>query len=145
MAPSKRAQGEPAASLPPPSEPPEGPAKLLLTKEDGGFSRSNPFALKRTIDALCGPVKDAKALRSGALLVETFTKAQTVAILATTQFGGKPVKAQLADKIALTQGLIRSDALVMMSNQELLDELAALSPGSGCSRASGLRQTRERA
>ena len=125
MAPSRRSQGEPAASLPPPSDPPEGAAKLLIPKDVGDFSRANPFALKRTIDALCGPVKDAKALRSGTLLVETFTKAQSMAILATTQFGGKPVKAQLTDKIALTQGLIRSDALVTMTNQELLDELAS--------------------
>ena len=129
MAPSQRARGEPAASLPPPSDPPEGSAKLLVTKEDGDFSRSNPFDLKRTIDALCGPVKDAKALRSGALLIETLTKAQSLAILATTQLGGKPVRATLADRIALTYGLIRSDALVTLTNEELLGELAPVEGG----------------
>ena len=116
--------GGPAASLPPPSDPPEGSAKLLATKEDGGFSRSNPFALKRNIDALCGPVKDAKALTSGALLIETFTKVQSLAVLATNQLGGKQVRAELAGKIALTQGLIMSDALVTLTNEELLGELA---------------------
>ena len=97
---------------------------MLITKESGGFTRANPFALKRTIDALCGPVRDAKALRSGALLVETFSKAQTVAILKTTQFAGTPIRAELADRMSLIPGLIRSDALTSLTNQELLEELA---------------------
>ena len=121
--PPKRNQVEQPAWLPPPTDPPDVPAKVLIQKEWDSFSRSNPFASKHDIDALCGPVRDAKALRSGVLLVETYSLEQTMAIMATKKFADCPVRAELADKIALVYGPIRSDALTELSNQELLDEL----------------------
>ena len=117
---------EAAASLPPSTIPPEGPAFVLLKREDGGsFGRSNPFALRRHLVALCGgEVLTAKPIRSGSLLIRAKSPAQTRSLLACTKFLDYPVTAALADRLNTVTGSVRSDALTDLTNEELLQELA---------------------
>ena len=109
--------------LPPPTTPPEGPAKVLVTKTSGDFKGYNPFALKRTLDALCGPVQDAKTTRDGALLIVTTDRDQTEDLLKVTTLGGFPVTVALSDKVKSVMAVCRSDELTGMTNAELLEEL----------------------
>ena len=104
-------------------DPPEGPSLVLLTKPSGSFKTSNPFAVKRTLDALCGPLANAKVLNSGSLLVETLNKDQTQHLLMTTTFAGLPIKVTLSNKQKTIMGCVRSEALTNMTNLELLHEL----------------------
>ena len=117
---------EAAASLPPSTIPPEGPAFVLLKREDGGsFGRSNPFALRRHLVALCGgEVLTAKPIRSGSLLIRAKSPAQTRSLLACKIFMNHPVSAALADRLNTVTGSVRSDALSDLTNEELLQELA---------------------
>ena len=118
-------QREPPAFLPPSMNPPDGPTFVLITKEAGSFKTSNPFAVKRELDNLCGPLKTAKPLRSGSLLVETDTGPQATLLMRTRVFQGSPVSVTLADRLNCVQGCIRSDSLTELSNEELLEELAS--------------------
>ncbi|KAF0305785.1 hypothetical protein FJT64_022659 [Amphibalanus amphitrite] len=115
---------EAAASLPPTATTPEGPAFILIKKTRGGnFLHTNPFSLRRAIDSICGTVKSVKALRTGPLLVETFHRNQTDALLASTSLKETPVSAILADRLNAVEGSVRSEALTELSNAELLEEL----------------------
>ncbi|KAF0291607.1 hypothetical protein FJT64_010302 [Amphibalanus amphitrite] len=115
---------EAAASLPPTATTPEGPAFILIKKTRGGnFLHTNPFSLRRAIDSICGTVKSVKALRTGPLLIETFHRNQTDALLASTSLKETPVSAILADRLNAVEGSVRSDALTELSNAELLEEL----------------------
>ena len=116
-------QREPPAFLPPSMNPPDGPTFVLVTKEAGSFKTANPFAIKRELDKLCGPLKTAKTLRSGSLLVETDTGPQATLLMRTRVFHGSPVSVTLADRLNCVQGCIRSDSLAELSNEELLEEL----------------------
>ena len=119
-------QGEAPAVLPPPTTPPDGPAKVLATKATGDFKGCNPFALKRTLGALCGIVEDAKATRDGALLIVTTDRAQTEDLLkGKTLGGGVPVTVALSEKVKSVMAVCRSDDLTGMTHAELLDELKA--------------------
>ena len=91
---------EDAAHLPPGTDLPEGPCFLLLRRQDTvSFSKTNTFALKGAIVALCGDVTTAKPIRSGALLVETTDMRQTRLLLSAATLMGLPVEAQLADRL----------------------------------------------
>ena len=115
---------EPAAYLPPSSDPPEGTAFLLLRRCDGGsFRQANPFALRREIRGLCGDIRGAKPIRSGALLVETGARHQTMTLLGIRTLLGHPVEPLLADRLNSVTGSVRSDQLLELSNAELLEEL----------------------
>ena len=116
-------QREPPAFLPPSMNPPDGPTFVLITKEAGSFKTANPFAIKRELDKLCGPLKSAKPLRSGSLLVETDTGHQAALLMRARVFHGSPVTVTLADRLNCVQGCIRSDSLTELSNEELLEEL----------------------
>ena len=110
--------------LPPSNVPPDGSAFLLVKRDEGSFKNTNPFAVARTLDSICGgPVHNAKAIRSGALLVETRTKAQSSRLLNTDNFLGHSVKVELADRLNAVEGVISSDALAFSTDDELLHEL----------------------
>ena len=123
-----RSPTEPAAYLPasdtPPPPPPEGPCFLLLRLTDGGtFAKVNPFALRRAIGGLYGEVATAKAIRSGALLIQTAHSHQTVTLLGTRTIMDLPVEPQLADRLNSVTGSVSSDLLVSLTNTDLLEEL----------------------
>ena len=112
------------AVLPPSEEVPDEPSMVLLKKENGSFSTTNPFEVKRALAKLCGPLESAKVIRSGALLIKTKDPEQTKAILDTTTLAGQPIKATIANRLSLKHACIRSDALTTLSNEDLLHELA---------------------
>ena len=115
---------EPAAYLPPSGEPPEGPCFVLVRRNDEtSFKRKNPWAIRRSLESVGGSGLKAKALRSGALLVETQGHRQTAALLQLTLFQGHQVTVTLADRLNGVMGVVSSDILVEMSNEELLEEL----------------------
>ena len=77
----------------------------------GMYKRYNPFALKRTLDALCGPVDDAKATRDGLwlfFLIVTQDRQQTE-YLKVTSLGGFSVKVTLSEKVKSVTAVSRSD------------------------------------
>ena len=116
------------ARLPPPTgtEPPEGRAYILLTRQDGkSFRYSNPFAISRNLKAVWAQQETAKTLRSGKLLITTEQIEQSRAWLPVTTFIGKPVEAQLAHRLMSVQGLVHAPELCEMSDEEILDELAS--------------------
>ena len=114
---------EEPAELPPSQAIPEGPAFVLVTREEGSFRHTNPFSLRRSIDNYIGPVHSLKALRSGALLIETKTATQTQQLLRTASFRGTPITVALATRLNSIEGSVRSDALTEVPNRELLEEL----------------------
>ncbi|KAF0296155.1 hypothetical protein FJT64_006307 [Amphibalanus amphitrite] len=114
---------EEPAELPPSQAIPEGPAFLLITRKEGNFRHTNPFSLRRSIDSYIGPVNSLKALRSGALLIETKTETQTIQMMRTASFRGTPVTISLATRLNSVEGSVRSDALTEITNMELLQEL----------------------
>ena len=58
------------------------------------FKTVNPFAIKRELDKLCGPLKSAKPLRSGSLPVETDTGPQATLLMRARVLHGSPVTVQ---------------------------------------------------
>ena len=117
---------EPAASLPPSSVPTAGPSFLLFKRKDGeSLAQANPFALRRQLVALCGEVRKAKALRSRALLVETRTGSQARTLLEVTNLANHDVTVTLADRMNTVCGSIRAEALIGLSNSEILAELSS--------------------
>ena len=114
------------ASLPPDTDPPEGPAFVVISRVDGTSIRPcNPFKLNREMRRLCRPeVKWAKPLKSGSLLVHTIDADQSRVVLGLTSLLGKPVKAKLADRLTSSQGAVHALDLAGMSVQGILDDLS---------------------
>ena len=113
-------------ALPPPADPPQGAAYILLTRQDGkSFRYSNPFAIARNLKAVWPQQNTAKVIQSGKILISTEQIDQSRAWLAVTSFIGKPVEAQLAHRMMSVQGLIHAPELCEMTDQEILDELAS--------------------
>ena len=111
--------------LPQSTVPPEGPCFLLMSRTDkGSFARVNPFTLRRGLDQLVGPLETVKPIRSGALLVRTRASSQTATLMACREIAGLSISVATADRLNAREGVVRSEALVSLSNQELLDELA---------------------
>ena len=113
------------ARLPPPTEPPEGPA-FLLVKLAGNKSLkgTNPFSIRRWIIHTCGEVATAKVIRSGALLVKTLTTEQNHNLMKATSFLGRQCSVEVAERLNSVQGLIYSPDLKNLSEETLLAELA---------------------
>ena len=134
--PDRRSETEPPAVLPPNRAIPEGPCFLLMNRADKvPFGKANPFALRRALDQLVGPLETAKPIRSGALLLKTRHRAQTDTLLACTQMMDRAVAVTVADRLNAVEGVVRSEALTSLSNAELLRELA----GQGVVRVQRLR------
>ena len=112
------------ARLPPDNLPPDGPAFILLKRRDGLKLSGNPFAIQRSLVALCGEVDTAKAIQSGALLVKTKSQQQNITLLGTTAFLGHEVAAEVAVRLTSCEGLIRCPDLGELSEDEILQELA---------------------
>ena len=115
------------ARLPPDVDPPDGPAFVLISREDGNpFRPFNPFVMHRELKAICPApgIKFAKYLHSGSMLLGTHNIEQSRALLSISSLVGKPAKAQLATHLTSVQGLVHSPELCDMTEQELLDELA---------------------
>ena len=111
--------------LPPSNVPPDGPSFVLVKREDdGNFQHTSPFAIARALDSICGgSVLNAKAIRSGSLLVHVRNKTQATQLLACTRFLDYPVSVQLADRLNSIEGVITCDALVYSTDDEILHEL----------------------
>ena len=118
---------EAAARLPVSREPPAAPAYLLIGRNDGESFRGNlnPFALRRELNRLLGgEVASAKIIRSGKILLETATAEQNTALMSITEFAAIPATVEVAVNMSSVQGLVYAPDLALMSNQELLNELA---------------------
>ena len=117
---------EAPAVLPTNEAVPPGPAYLYVKRVDGGSLRHvNPFQIRRDIqEATQTDVQSAKTLRSGALLVHTFTHYQTKRVLAISTLAKHRVTAILADSLNTAQGVLKCEALASLDNQEILQELA---------------------
>ena len=115
----------PGARLPPDLDPPEGRALILMSRPDGTPLRGNPFAIIREIRSICdSEVEKTKQLGSGKILISTFNKDQSSALLSCQTMLGKPVSAVLATNLMSSQGLIHCPDLSDLSDEELLTELA---------------------
>ena len=114
---------EPPATLPPNQSPPEGAVILLMKREDGGsFQAVNPFEIRRQLDHSIGRLREAKPIRSGALLLHTHTATQTVLLMKMSTFMGMNVKVEYAERLNTTEGVVRSEMLTSLTNTELLYE-----------------------
>ena len=96
-----------------------------MTKVTGDLKGYSQFALKRALDAHCGPVEDAKATRDGALLIVTTDRYQTEDLLKVKSLGGFHAKVALSEKVKSVMAACRSDDLTGLTNAELLEELKA--------------------
>ena len=119
---------DPPAILPLDQNPPNGPCFVLVKKTDHTkFTTTNPFALKRELDQKLGTLLEAKPIRSGSLLIQTQTKPQTQKALRLTQLTGRDVDVEIAVHLNTQQGVIKSDLLTELSNEQLLEELKSQS------------------
>ena len=114
---------EPPATLPLSQTPPEGAVILLMKREDGGpFQTVNPFEIRRQLDQNIGRLREAKPIRSGALLLHTNTATQTILLMKTTTFMGMTVKVEYAERLNTIEGVVRSEQFISLTNTELLTE-----------------------
>ena len=90
-----------------------------MKKTNGSFKGYNPFALKRYLDKLCGPVGYAKATRDVHLIM-TLDKDQTEHLLKVNSLDGFPVTVSLSEKVKSVAAVCRSDDLTGLNNQDLL-------------------------
>ena len=96
---------------------------LVRRNDETSYKRKNPWAIRRSLESVGGSGLKAKALRSGALLVETQGRGQTAALLQLTLLQGNQVTVTLADRLNGVMEIVSSDILVEMTNEELLKEL----------------------
>ena len=123
--PERRQETEPPAVMPPDRTLPDGPCFLLLKCTDKTpFGKVNPFALRRALDQLVGPLDQVKPIRSGALLIRTRTRTQATTLLECRELSGHQIVTEVANRLNSVEGVVRSEALTTLSNEELLRELA---------------------
>ena len=98
-------------------------AYLLAKFNDGSpFSGVHPLQLHRDIKSLIGSVKTAKPIKSGALLIQTLSSAQTKLLLESKELLGKLITVEIADRLNSVEAVAYAPSLRTVSDDELLEE-----------------------
>lgn len=106
------------------NEPPNGHCLVLIKpSNDGTFSKTSPFAIKKELDRLVGTLPSVKIIRSGAILIECGHRGQTMKLLEIEEFTGRPVSTCVAGRLNTTPGVIHAPELGEHSEAELLELL----------------------
>lgn len=79
---------------------------MKLSQEGSSFGEWNPIQLTKSINKLLGEVKNAKVLRSGALLIFCRNKKQQEKAIELNRIDGKRIKCILTGNKALIRGVI---------------------------------------
>ncbi|KAH8334982.1 hypothetical protein KR074_003960, partial [Drosophila pseudoananassae] len=101
------------------------PKYIIITRTDNGnLEKISPFIIKKVIDYTCnGPVETCKKLRSGTLLVKTKNHTQAQKLLKMQLFHTFPVHSEEHKTLNSTKGIIYSNDLRNIDENEILEEL----------------------
>ncbi|KAJ4428446.1 hypothetical protein ANN_24483 [Periplaneta americana] len=97
---------------------------ITLTGTEKTMKNISPFYIRRALDGLVGKVKNATRLRNGSLLVETLSAKQSETLLKAKLLGSYLIKAERHSSLNTTRGVVHTDALDGMSDEEIQLELA---------------------
>ncbi|KAJ4438319.1 hypothetical protein ANN_14261 [Periplaneta americana] len=103
------------------------PPKFISITLDGTektMKNISPFYVRRALDGLVGKVKNATRLRNGSLLVETVSLKQSETLLKAKLLGSYPIKVERHSSLNTTRGVVHTDSLDGMSDEEIQLELA---------------------
>ena len=89
------------------------------------FRKVNVFWPQKQVAAICGPLSsvDIEAPPNGTLIIKTYARKDTKALLKTTTFCGKSVKISLHQSRNTTKGTIFAPELRHMSEEDILADL----------------------
>lgn len=113
---------------------PDGPAFVFVDFCDGtSFRNASPYAIRDgLVEFLLGPVEEAKAIKSGSLLVKTTSFYQTNRLLGIQQLMGKEAVAKLATRLNMASGTVFAPDLL----DETTDTILMESRGQGVCKVS---------
>ncbi|KAH8275933.1 hypothetical protein KR026_002586, partial [Drosophila bipectinata] len=109
---------------PPPTSPSE-PKYIIITRKDNNtFEKINPFLIKKVVDFECsGAVEVCHKTKSGALLVKTKNSFQAQKLIKMETFHNFPVRAEEHRSLNTSKGVIYSNDLRYLEENEILEEL----------------------
>ena len=89
------------------------------------FRKVNVFWPQKQVAAICGPLSsvDIEAPPNGTLIIKTYARKDTKALLKTTTFCGKSVKVSPHQSRNTTKGTIFAPELRHMSEEDILADL----------------------
>ncbi|KAJ4425689.1 hypothetical protein ANN_27885 [Periplaneta americana] len=96
---------------------------ITLDRTEKTMKHISPFYVRRALDGLVGKVKNAPRLRSGSLLVETVSPKQSETLLKAKLLGSYPIKVKHHYSLNTTRGVVHTDSLDGMSDEEIQLEL----------------------
>ncbi|KAJ4425685.1 hypothetical protein ANN_27881 [Periplaneta americana] len=103
------------------------PPKFISITLDGTektMKDISPFYVRRALDGLVGKVRNATRLRNGSLLVETASAKQSETLLKAKLLGSYPIKVERHSSLNTTRGVVHTDSLDGLSDEEIQLELA---------------------
>jgi hypothetical protein len=101
--------------------------KFLVVQANNGkaLDKISPFIIAKTIQAVVGcQIAKATPLRSGTILLETFSKEQSDSLMQVKDFAGIPVIISPHNTLNSSKGVIRCQSLQHMNDEEILEGLA---------------------
>ncbi len=83
---------------------------IVIEATNGEPLKLNPFLISKTIQSICGEVKNVSCLRGGQLLVECARKQQSINLLQQHQFANVSVKVTEHKTLNSSRGIVRDKA-----------------------------------
>jgi hypothetical protein len=84
----------------------------------------NLFHIQKALDGVTGKVKNASRLKNGTLLVEVQNNRQAEVLMKANLLGSYPVQAERDTSLNSSRGVVNSDSLEDMSDEEIQFALA---------------------
>jgi hypothetical protein len=104
------------------------PAPRLVTfrlkNSEKNMRQINPFYVQKALDSIAGKVKNASRLKNGTLLIEVHKDKQAELLLKATFLGSQPIYAERHSSLNSSRGVVNTDALDGMSDDEIQSALA---------------------
>jgi len=95
-----------------------------LKDSDKNMRQINPFYVQKALDSIAGKVKNASRLKNGTLLIEVHNDKQAELLLKATLLGSHPIYAERHSSLNSSRGVVNTDALDGMSDDEIQSALA---------------------
>ncbi|KAJ4425378.1 hypothetical protein ANN_27993 [Periplaneta americana] len=103
------------------------PPKFISITLDGTentMKNISAFYVRRALDGFVGKVKNATRLRKGSLLIGTISPKQSERLLKAKLLGSNPIKVEWHSSLNTTRGVVHTDSLGGMSDEEIQLDLA---------------------
>ncbi|XP_071097967.1 uncharacterized protein [Haliotis cracherodii] len=101
------------------------PRFLVVGGVDGESIKINPFVVSKSIEGICGTVKNVTRLRSGSLLVECARRQQSQNLLNAHHFANTEIVVSVHKTLNSCRGIVRDRAKCLsdMSEEEIATEM----------------------